>query len=349
LGPTVSIALGEVRAERYFACEEFSTKIQQSNETMPHPGSNNLQNGFRDFKLNKPIGPPFGYFGAKNRIALQICQHLPPHNAWVEAFCGSSALTLAKRPAPIEVINDVDDEIVNFFRQLRAHPKDLCRVVAFTPYARKELIEARKDIGNLSDIERARRFLVRAMMAINGVFGEKKGGFSYSQSYAREGREARVNRWYKLPERLLLVADRLRSVRIEHRDARDILRMFHDRPATLIYLDPPYLAKRVNGYEFEANEKEFHEELLDLSNRSKCMIFISGYDNELYDSILTARQGWTSLTIKASTRDASGRSHPRTERVWMNRQFRKARMTNTTPVHLSKKERQVGNVNPGRK
>ena len=63
--------------------------------------------------------PAFGYYGAKVRIASQIINSLPPHNAWVEAFCGSAALTLAKRPAPIEVINDLDDQIINLFEQLR--------------------------------------------------------------------------------------------------------------------------------------------------------------------------------------------------------------------------------------
>ena len=67
-----------------------------------------------DIKLPKPKAP-FGYFGAKLRIASQIVHSLPPHNAWVEAFCGSAALTVAKSPAPIEVINDLDGDIVNFF------------------------------------------------------------------------------------------------------------------------------------------------------------------------------------------------------------------------------------------
>ena len=52
-------------------------------------------------KAYKKVNPPFGYFGSKNKIALQLCQELPKHNCWVEAFCGSAALTLAKPPAPI--------------------------------------------------------------------------------------------------------------------------------------------------------------------------------------------------------------------------------------------------------
>src|SRR5215217_6216419 len=119
---------------------------------------------------SKKINAPFGYFGSKNKIALQLCSELPPHNCWVEAFCGSAALTLRKAPAPIEVINDIDDEIVNFFTQLRNNYDALCNAIELTPYAEQELNLARIHQEGLSDLERARRFLVQSMMAINGLF-----------------------------------------------------------------------------------------------------------------------------------------------------------------------------------
>ena len=56
---------------------------------------------------------------------MQLCKKLPPHSCWVEAFCGSAALTFAKEPAPIEVINDINDNIINVFKQLRENHDDL--------------------------------------------------------------------------------------------------------------------------------------------------------------------------------------------------------------------------------
>jgi len=176
----------------------------------------------------RPARPPFGYYGAKQRIARRIIQSLPPHHAWVEAFCGSAALTLAKDPVPIEVINDLNGEIVNVFKQLRDNAEALCRAVALTPYARAEFLDARdrKDVDD--SLERARVFLVKAMMAVNGTVGSHRCGFSFSPSYARDGQKARVSRWYNLPDRLARVAERLRHVRVENRDAREILQMFSD-------------------------------------------------------------------------------------------------------------------------
>lgn len=296
----------------------------------------------------KKINAPFGYFGSKNKIALQLCSDLPPHNCWVEAFCGSAAVTLRKVPAPIEVINDVDNEIVNFFEQLRNNHEALCQAIELTPYAEEELNKARTPIEGLSELERARRFLVQSMMAINGLFGEAKGGFSYSDSYSRNGHDARVNRWNNLPERLKLVVSRLKKVRIENKDALKLLQKYKKRPATLIYLDPPYLGERTNGYNKDANDREFHKKLLEFSNQAMCMIFISGYENELYNSILTTQNGWEKKIIETSTKDSKGNAHQRTEVVWMNKHYIKALKEKKIPVELTEKESKEGKVNPVR-
>jgi len=297
---------------------------------------------------------PFGYFGSKQRLASRIAASLPRHNAWVEAFCGSAAVTLVKKPAPIEIINDLDRQIVNFFQQLREHSDELCRSVMLTPYAREEFESTRAVDETLSKLEQARRFLVASMMTVNGDFGSnhsggKHSGFSYSQSYSRNGLEARVNRWNALPIRLRKVIERLKNVRVENRDAKDLLRMFFDRPATLMYLDPPYLMDRDHGYTTDANEESFHKELLELCCRARCMVLISGYDNDLYDSILTRKRGWKRVRIKTHTRDTRGNDYSRTEVLWKNKVFVKAEREGKVPIRLTAEEKAQNKVNPRRK
>lgn len=299
-------------------------------------------------KTYRKVNAPFGYFGSKNKIALQLCSELPPHNCWVEAFCGSAALTLAKPPAPIEVINDIDGEIINVFKQLRNNQDEICRLIALTPYAKQEFEEARIANANNNELERARKFLVQAMFAINGVFGRERGGFSYSQSYSRNGRDARVNRWYNLPDRLAQVVERLRSVRVENRDAIELMEMFTNRPATLVYLDPPYLGERTQGYTNDANDEVYHLNMLKLADKAKCMVFISGYENKLYDEFLTKRKGWVHKTIDTVTKDSKGQSHVRSEVVWMNKHYQKAVQSGKVPIRLSEKEKKQNKVNPER-
>lgn len=294
--------------------------------------------------------PPFAYYGAKQRIATKIVESLPPHNCWVEAFCGSAAITLAKAPAPIEVINDLSGEVTNVFEQLRNNSDALCRAVALTPYAKEEFERARQTRAVSDPLERARRFLVANMMTVNSttaIYGTC--GFSYSQSFTRSGMEARVSRWLNLPERLLRVVERFKRVRIEKRDARELVRMFSDRPATLMYLDPPYFVKRRHGYVIDAQAEDFHRELLQLCVRSNAMILISGYRNTLYDALLPKSKGWQSINIATLTRDTTGKDYERTEVLWRNSHFIRAKQLNKVPIRLTKVESAQQKVNPPRK
>jgi DNA adenine methylase len=254
-----------------------------------------------------------------------------------------------KEKAPIEVINDVDGRIVNLFRQLRDHGNQLCRLVALTPYSSQELHNARALPPTKNSLEDARRFLVEAMMAVNGTFGKDRGGFSFTQAYSRGGKEARVSRWYNLPDRIEKVIERLRKVRIEKRDAREILDLFSKRPATLVYLDPPYLGSRTNGYTIDANSESFHIDLLRKATRARCMVMISAYRNPLYMDILTKRNGWRARVIEATTRDSSGRDISREELVWMNNHSLDALRRGRLPIHLSAREKRLGKVNPVRR
>jgi DNA adenine methylase len=161
-------------------------------------------------------------------------------------------------------------------------------------------------------------------------------------------RDARVNRWYNLPERLIPVVERLKSVRVTNEDARHLIKKYLFRPATLLYLDPPYLSDRTNGYNKDANDEQFHKELLKLANKANCMIFISGYESLLYDSLLTEEKGWKKKKIITATKDTKGVSHKRTEIVWMNKYFLKAQANQKINIKLTAKEVKEKKLNPER-
>lgn len=306
---------------------------------------NAIGDDYMDARCTKPA---FGYYGAKHRISSSLIELFPPHNAWVEVFCGSAAITLAKAPAQIEVINDLDSNVVNFFRQLRINRRRLLEAVELTPYSRKEFEKAKVIRNTDSQLERARKFVIVSMMTVNATIGSAKSGFSYSISYARNGVEARVSRWNNISERISKVVNRLKNVRVENRDARTIVQMFLDRPATLMYLDPPYFAPRRHNYPIDERDRLFHEELLDLCCSSKAMMIISNYDNRLYRKYLNRNTGWKRKLIRTKTRDTKGRDFERVEVLWMNRQFIKAKETNRVPIRLSKKEKYNQKVNPPR-
>ena len=290
----------------------------------------------------------FGYFGSKQRLAKSILAHMPPHHCWVELFGGSLAVTMAKDPAMIEVVNDLDDSVVNAFKQIRDHGDRLIELIELTPYARSELQMARIVQDDDSDLERARKFLVNAMMSINGVMAGNRAGFSMSDTYSRGGREARVNRWCNYPHRLKEVKDRLRGIRIEKKDGIELLDEFSDRPGTLVYIDPPYLGDRCAGYRIEAADKVFHERLLAKTLLCKCMIVISGYKSETYTTILEKKGKWRRYELISETQNTNGDRLIRDEMLWMNGPAQHAWKTGLVPVELTKKELRDGKVNPSR-
>lgn len=91
---------------------------------------------------------------------------MPEHKVYLEPFFGSGAVLFNKSRTNIETVNDIDGNIVNLFKVIREQPRQLAKAIELTPYSRQEYLQSFEYLqGNLSDIERARVFLVRCWMA----------------------------------------------------------------------------------------------------------------------------------------------------------------------------------------
>jgi len=98
----------------------------------------------------------------------------------------------------------------------------------------------------------------------------------------------------------------------------------------------------------KVDANDFHEELLKLCVRAKCMVLVSGYRNKLYDSYLTKERGWKRQVIHTHTRNTNRKDFKRKEVLWSNQSFHKAVATGRVPIRLSKKETKNFKVNPAR-
>lgn len=185
--------------------------------------------------------PPFAYYGGKATLAPWIVSLLPKHRVYVEPFAGSLAVLFAKVPALHEVINDIDSDIVTFFRVLRERADDLVDACELTPYARDEFALAKPD-EPVDELERARRFWVRVNQGFNKAAILNNG---WSSSVACQNGEPKTvqNRL----ARLRAAARRLHSVTIENRDACEVIEQYGVADG-VIYVDPPYVTvSRVQG------------------------------------------------------------------------------------------------------
>ena len=247
------------------------------------------------------------YPGAKWGMAQKIISLMPAHKSYLEPYFGSGAVLLNKPPSPIETVNDIDGEVVNFFRVLRDVPDFLAELIEMTPYAR-EVYEQACHYDGSDKVRRAYSFAIRCRMA-HGFKTCDNGGFKTDI----QGREAAycLRNWNQMPKDIMAAAQRLKEVQIEHRPALELIRRWN-YPEVLIYADPPYLLNTRGGkqYRHEMTEQD-HVELLDALLQHKGTVILSGYPSGLYDREL---KGWARIEQRSYNQNKD----PRTEVLWCN-------------------------------
>lgn len=249
------------------------------------------------------------YPGSKWRVSKWIESHIPEHHSYVEPYCGSCAVLFNKAPSAIETVNDLDDNVTNLFEIIRDYPDTLAQKIHATPYSRREYDLAFEE-KPVDKFDKARRFLVQCWQG----HGFRTNGYKVGWKNDVQGRENMyaVYNWYRLPEWIIGITDRLRQVQIENRPALEIIKRFW-YPNVFMYLDPPYLldARTAKQYKHEMTEQD-HVELLDTMLQFPGKVIISGYDHDLYNNML---EGWN----KESTIGyAEHHGAKRREVIWMN-------------------------------
>lgn len=247
------------------------------------------------------------YPGAKHRIAGWICSHMPEHKVYVEPYAGSLAVFFAKNPSKIETLNDMDGNVVNYFRVVREKPDELARALRLTPFARDEYMAAFESNTLDTDVEKARKFAVKCWQGF-GCSNVYRNGFRSSQ----QGNSPRTTKdWNGLPDRLLQASRRLMNAQIENLPADEIIQRYNTSDVFL-YLDPPYVPETRKKYLYlHEMEAEDHIRLLASVRNHPGKVMISGYDNALYNDML---RGWRKDEICTQAEGGLKRK----ETIWMN-------------------------------
>ncbi|GEO27478.1 DNA methyltransferase [Alicyclobacillus hesperidum subsp. aegles] len=258
----------------------------------------------------------FGWYGGKYSHLSWLLPLLPATNHYCEPFGGSAAVLINREPSPVETYNDVDGEVVNFFRVLRDHRDELIEVIALTPFSREEFVEAIcEPVEGLSDLERARRFYIRARQARTGLAQTASPGrWATCRNTSRRGMGGAVSRWLGSPQDLVEIAGRLIRVQIDHRPAIDVIRAY-DSPDTLFYCDPPYPHESrgdSKAYSFEMTNEE-HIALANVLHDVQGKVAVSGYHCDLMDQLYG---DWN--CIDADPRLCHSVKEMRQEALWVN-------------------------------
>jgi len=280
---------------------------------------------------------PLWYIGGKGQMVSKLLRFIPPHRIYVEVFGGGASLLFAKEPSPVEVYNDIDSAVVNFFRVLRDPEKfeKFYKKVCLTPYSREEYYFCSRTWQDCDDdIERAWRWFVMARQSFGGMLFINSWGFSVTTS--ARGMSLTTSAWLSIIEMLPEIHTRIMQVQIEHYDFRKLIPIY-DTPETFMYLDPPYILdtrKNKKDYNFEMSLDD-HQELIDLILNAKSMFMLSGYKHPIHQKLENA--GWQRIDFQticssvARTRKtkiqgagALKKNVPRTESIWLSPNTTKA-------------------------
>ncbi|MCE7984610.1 MAG: DNA adenine methylase [Caldilinea sp. CFX5] len=230
----------------------------------------------------------FGWYGGKYTHLDWLLPLLPYTTHYCEPFGGSAAVLVNREPSPVETYNDVDGELVNFFRVLRNQKEELLEAIGLTPFAREELrIAVNESDEQLSDLERARRFFVRARQVRTGLAQTaSEGRWAHCKLTSRAGMAGAVSRWLGSVEGLAEIAQRLLRVQIENAPALEVIERY-DSPETLFYCDPPYVHESrsdTKAYAFEMTDAE-HRALAEVLHKVAGKVALSGYHCKLMDEL----------------------------------------------------------------
>jgi len=171
----------------------------------------------------------FRFPGGKFFLIKKLLPLIPPHEVYVEVFGGAANLLFNKPPSKVEVYNDINSELVNFFRVLRDDVKwkILQEKLLLTPYSREEFELACREENGLDDVERARRFFVRIQQSYGGR------GETFGYGLSRSKASTYFHKLYGFAE----FHDRIRNVVVENDDFEKIIKRY-DSPATFFFPRP---------------------------------------------------------------------------------------------------------------
>lgn len=147
------------------------------------------------------------------------------YETFIEVYGGSGSLLFLKDPSPVEIYNDIDENVYSLFKVLTDEDsynafKYLCDLSLYSSQLRQEFKEDLKT-ENITPVGRAFRFWYVNRTSYNGV-----GGFSRNQ-VIRRGMAKCISDFLSSIDRLPEIHNRLSRVIIENRDGIELLKLYN--------------------------------------------------------------------------------------------------------------------------
>ena len=218
--------------------------------------------------------PLLTYYGGKQMLSKLIVSLIPKHNLYCEPFAGGCAIFFAKEPSNLEVINDTNGELINFYKVVKTKFTKLEKEIKATLHSREHHQAGKIVLGYphlFSEIKRAWAVWTLA----NQSFASKlNGSWGYDKKENKSSKQLQVKR----NSFTKIYAKRLERVQIECKDAIEVIQSM-DSKETFFYIDPPYFNSNMGHY--KGYTKEDFEKLLKVLCKIKGKFLLSSYPSDL--------------------------------------------------------------------
>ncbi|MCP3942656.1 MAG: DNA adenine methylase [Desulfobacteraceae bacterium] len=177
---------------------------------------------------------PLAYIGGKSKLSKQIIPMIPKHKTYCEVFSGGAWIFFGKEPSKVEVINDLDSDLISFYRVVQNHLEEFLKHFKWALSSREWFQDWKEQLNGrgLTDIQKAARYYYVQRLAFGGRVRNRSYGVQI------DGRTPKIN-ILRLEEEMSDIHLRLAYVRIENLSWKDLI-IRYDRPDTFFYCDPPY-------------------------------------------------------------------------------------------------------------
>ena len=258
---------------------------------------------------------PITYYGGKQSLIKYLLPLIPQHTIYCEPFFGGGALFFAKPKSEVEVINDLNGEVVNFFKVVKTKFSELQKEIQGSPHSR-ELFKRAKAIYDFpdmfSDVQRAWAFWVLTNQGFAGIIGSWGFGKTASKEKAVAVKRDAFTKEY---------ADRMKTVQVEHNDALKVIDRCDDKNA-FIYCDPPYINSDQGHYD-GYSESEY-EALLEKLAKVKGKFLLSSYPNAILNRFIK-KYKWRFKKVRKSVAVTKLTDKQKVEMMVMNYDIEKTK------------------------
>lgn len=241
--------------------------------------------------------PPLTYYGGKQMLSKLIVSLIPKHNLYCEPFFGGGAVFFAKAPSNIEVINDTNGELINFYKVLKSKFKKLEKEIQCTLHSREYHQIAGIIIDHPQLFNEVKRAWAIWTLANQSYASKLNGSWGYDRKENRAAKQLNSKRKLFTNE----FAERLEKTEIECTDALEVIRS-RDSNESFFYCDPPYID--TNQGHYKGYTKEDFVKLLEVLSGLKGKFLLTSYPSKILIEY-TKRYGWLTNRINTSLSLAS--------------------------------------------